>query len=54
MPSGIGHGAVHVLRGCLEKSVSIRWTIDQVDDVAWGLDVDIVGNRLTLVQTKPP
>lgn len=37
VPTGIGHGAENVLRGCLQKSVPLRWTIDMVDDVAWGV-----------------
>lgn len=36
-PVGIGHGAERVLRGCLEHSVLDRWTIDMVDDIAWGV-----------------
>ncbi|TDL18345.1 kinase-like protein [Rickenella mellea] len=37
LPEGIGHGAEQVLTGCLEKSVDERWTIDMVDEVAWGV-----------------
>lgn len=35
MPEGIGRGAEHVLRGCLERSVPSRWTIAVIDDLAW-------------------
>ncbi|THH09106.1 hypothetical protein EW145_g2245 [Phellinidium pouzarii] len=37
LPLGIGHGAECVLRGCLEQEVCDRWTINMVDDVAWGV-----------------
>ncbi|KAH8109758.1 kinase-like domain-containing protein, partial [Phellopilus nigrolimitatus] len=37
LPPGIGHGAERVLKGCLEPIVLDRWTIDMVDDVAWGI-----------------
>ncbi|KAI6144759.1 kinase-like domain-containing protein [Pisolithus tinctorius] len=37
MPEGIGRGAERVLRGCLERSVTRRWTISMVDDAAWGI-----------------
>ncbi|EJC98398.1 kinase-like protein, partial [Fomitiporia mediterranea MF3/22] len=37
IPLGIGHGAESVLRSCLEQVVSDRWTIDMVDEVAWGV-----------------
>ncbi|KAI5990016.1 kinase-like domain-containing protein [Pisolithus albus] len=44
MPDNIGRGAERVLRGCLERSVRLRWTISMVDDAAWGIgwgdDVD--------------
>lgn len=44
MPDGIGRGAERVLRGCLERSVRLRWTVPMVDDAAWGIgwgdDVD--------------
>jgi hypothetical protein len=42
MPKNIGRGAELVLRGCLEASVTQRWTIATVDDVSWsvGWDVD--------------
>ncbi|KAI6017418.1 kinase-like domain-containing protein [Pisolithus microcarpus] len=44
MPDGIGRGAERVLRGCLERSVRLRWTVSMVDDAAWGIgwgdDVD--------------
>lgn len=37
MPSGISRGAKHVLKGCLERCVSTRWTIAMVDEMAWGV-----------------
>ncbi|KAI6035815.1 kinase-like domain-containing protein, partial [Pisolithus marmoratus] len=37
MPDGIGRGAERVLRGCLDLSVSRRWSISMVDDAAWGI-----------------
>ncbi|KAI0793342.1 kinase-like domain-containing protein [Abortiporus biennis] len=37
MPPGIGRGAESVLQGCLERNVSLRWSISMVDDVAWGI-----------------
>jgi MAP/microtubule affinity-regulating kinase len=43
MPKIVGRGAELVLRGCLEASVTQRWTIAAVDDVSWsvGWDSDI-------------
>ncbi|KAL5524241.1 hypothetical protein ACEPAF_9381 [Sanghuangporus sanghuang] len=43
-PPGIGHGAESVLRGCLEHNVPDRWTVDMVDDVAWGVGWGEAGN----------
>lgn len=42
MPDNLGRGAELILRGCLEASVTQRWTIAAVDDVSWsvGWDVD--------------
>ncbi len=37
MPKNVGRGAELVLRGCLEASVSQRWTIAAVDDVSWSV-----------------
>ena len=37
MPEGIGRGAERVLQGCLERSIQDRWTIEMVDEVAWGI-----------------
>ncbi|KAI0292837.1 kinase-like domain-containing protein, partial [Multifurca ochricompacta] len=37
MPKDVGRGAELVLRGCLEASVSQRWTIAAVDDVSWSV-----------------
>ena len=37
IPNTIGPGAERVLQGCLEKDVNSRWTIDLVDDAAWGI-----------------
>ncbi|EPQ54859.1 kinase-like protein [Gloeophyllum trabeum ATCC 11539] len=47
MPSGIGRGAEQVLQGCLERSVSNRWTIAMVDDVAWGVGWGAAGDDVT-------
>lgn len=44
VPVGIGHGAESVLRGCLDLSVADRWTIDMVDDVAWGVGWGLEGD----------
>lgn len=40
MPKNIGRGAELVLRGCLEASVTQRWTIAAVDDVSWSVGWD--------------
>ncbi|KAI9448923.1 kinase-like domain-containing protein [Russula earlei] len=37
MPKNAGRGAELVLRGCLEASVSQRWTIAAIDDVSWSV-----------------
>jgi hypothetical protein len=37
MPINVGRGAELVLRGCLEASVTQRWTIAAVDDVSWSV-----------------
>jgi hypothetical protein len=37
VPPGIGRGAELVLKGCMERSPTSRWTISMVDDVAWGV-----------------
>lgn len=37
MPSSIGGTAERVLLGCIEASVSARWTVAMVDEVAWGV-----------------
>lgn len=37
VPEGIGRGAERVLQGCIERSVPKRWSIDMVDEVAWGV-----------------
>lgn len=47
MPSAIGPLAEAVLRGCLERDPSERWSIGMVDDASWGIgygnvDVDPV------------
>ena len=44
VPIGIGHGAERVLRGCLEQSVPDRWSIDMVDEVAWGVGWGLAGD----------
>jgi len=40
MPKNIGRGAQLVLRGCLEASVTQRWSIATVDDVSWSVGWD--------------
>ena len=40
MPKSIGRGAELVLCGCLEASVTQRWTIAAVDDVSWSVGWD--------------
>jgi hypothetical protein len=40
MPKNVGRGAELVLRGCLEASVTQRWTIAAVDDVSWSVGWD--------------
>ncbi|KAF8463797.1 kinase-like domain-containing protein [Gautieria morchelliformis] len=46
IPRAIGPLADSVLKGCLERDVGERWTIDMVDDASWGIgygvDVDPV------------
>jgi MAP/microtubule affinity-regulating kinase len=37
MPVNVGRGAELVLRGCLEASVTQRWSIAAVDDVSWSV-----------------
>jgi MAP/microtubule affinity-regulating kinase len=37
MPKSVGRGAELVLRGCLEASVTQRWTIAALDDVSWSV-----------------
>lgn len=37
MPEGIGRGAKRVLQGLLDRSVQDRWTVEMVDEVAWGI-----------------
>ena len=34
---GIGRGAERLLKGCLEKSVKDRWSVDMVDELSWGV-----------------
>ncbi|KAG7444115.1 kinase-like protein [Guyanagaster necrorhizus] len=36
-PSDVGRSTERVLRGCLDRNVSSRWTIAMVDEVAWGV-----------------
>ncbi|KAK0185646.1 kinase-like domain-containing protein [Armillaria mellea] len=36
-PSDVGRSTERVLRGCLDRNVSSRWTISMVDEVAWGV-----------------
>jgi len=40
MPKNVGRGAELVLRGCMEASVTQRWTIAAVDDVSWSVGWD--------------
>ena len=40
MPKNLGRGAELVLRGCLEASVTQRWSIAAVDDVSWSVGWD--------------
>jgi hypothetical protein len=40
MPKNVGRGAELVLCGCLEASVTQRWTIAAVDDVSWSVGWD--------------
>jgi MAP/microtubule affinity-regulating kinase len=47
VPSGVGHGAERVLKGCLERSVSNRWTIAMVDELAWGIGWGSEGDDVT-------
>ncbi|KAI5118018.1 hypothetical protein M0805_003455 [Coniferiporia weirii] len=51
LPIGIGHGAECVLRGCLKQVVSDRWTIDMIDDVAWGVGWGSAGDVSGLATT---
>ncbi|KAL0574784.1 hypothetical protein V5O48_007176 [Marasmius crinis-equi] len=37
IPHGIGSGAERILKGCLDRNVSSRWTIAMVDEVSWGV-----------------
>jgi MAP/microtubule affinity-regulating kinase len=37
MPRDIGHGANEVIKGCLDASPANRWTIEMVDEIAWGV-----------------
>ncbi|KAF9533044.1 kinase-like domain-containing protein, partial [Crepidotus variabilis] len=36
-PPSIGLGAERILSGCLDKNMQSRWTIERVDQVAWGV-----------------
>ncbi len=40
MPKNVGRGAELVLRGCLEATMTQRWTIADVDDVSWSVGWD--------------
>ncbi|TRM62128.1 kinase-like domain-containing protein [Schizophyllum amplum] len=37
LPLGIGSRAERVLQGCLERSVEARWTVETLDEDAWGV-----------------
>ncbi|KAF9235656.1 kinase-like domain-containing protein [Melanogaster broomeanus] len=50
MPSDICRGADLVLRGCLRRDVSDRWTIAMVDDMAWGIGLREVGRTSSLTR----
>ena len=43
MPPGIGLLAESVMKGCLDRDVSTRWTIAKVDNAAWGIGYGNVG-----------
>lgn len=55
MPKNVGRGAELVLRGCLESSVTQRWTIAAVDDVSWsvGWDSDTNDSCSGLAECEP-
>ncbi|TFK48814.1 kinase-like protein [Heliocybe sulcata] len=47
MPTEIGRGAEQILKGCMERSVTNRWNIAMVDDVAWGVGWGSVADDVT-------
>lgn len=47
VPPDIGRGAERVLQGCLDRSVTTRWTIAKVDEVAWGIGWGNAGDHAT-------
>ena len=53
-PEGIGHGAENVLRGCLERLPSDRWTIEMVDNVAWGVGWGPAGDVSAQMTPRTP
>jgi MAP/microtubule affinity-regulating kinase len=48
VPAGIGRSAERVLENCLQRSVHLRWTIDMVDDVAWGVGWGAEGDDISV------
>ncbi|KAK7025538.1 hypothetical protein VNI00_015891 [Paramarasmius palmivorus] len=48
IPSGIGSGAERILKGCLDRCVSSRWTIAMVDEVAWGVGWGTESDRMAM------
>ncbi|KAJ8081174.1 hypothetical protein PM082_018017 [Marasmius tenuissimus] len=59
IPHGIGSGAERILKGCLDRCVSSRWTIAMVDEVAWGVgwgteSVAVVSDEELRTQTICP
>ncbi|KAI0738890.1 kinase-like domain-containing protein [Daedaleopsis nitida] len=53
MPQGIGRCAEQALRGCIERSVSNRWTVAMVDEVAWGIGWGSAADDVTPPETIP-
>ncbi|KAJ8519529.1 hypothetical protein ONZ45_g3518 [Pleurotus djamor] len=45
VPQDVGKAAERVLRGCLERSISSRWSIDEVDEAGWGVGWGVEGDR---------
>lgn len=47
VPTDIGRGAERILKGCLERQISNRWTIAMVDEIAWGVGWGAEGDDAT-------